>query len=126
MNKVVLVGNICRDFELQTTTNGLSFARFTIAVQRRFLNENGEKDSDFITIAVWRKTAENCAKYLHKGDKVAISGQIQTRSYEVNGEKRYATEGIADEVEFVVTKNKGEANDTPKELTEIEDNDLPF
>ena len=60
------------------------------------------------------------------GDKIAISGQIQTRSYEVNGEKRYATEVIADEVEFVVTKNKGEANDTPKELTEIEDDDLPF
>ena len=127
MNKVVLIGNITKDFELQKTTNGLPYARFQIAIKRKFTNENGERDSDFITIAVWRTIAENCAKYLHKGDKIAVNGQIQTRLYEVNGEKKYAIEVVADEIEFLNLKGKNKSDDIPQELTKIEnEDDLPF
>ncbi len=122
MNKTVLIGNLTRDAELSTTTNGISVARFTVAVQRKFKNANGEYETDFINCVAWRNTAENLAKYTSKGSKVGVAGSIQTRSYEAaDGTKRYVTEVIADEVEFLNTKQeKG------TELEIIEDAELPF
>jgi len=98
MNKCFIVGNLTRPPENRTTPNGISVTTFTVAVQRRF-NQEG---ADFIPVVTWRGLADNCAKYLVKGQKVAVAGQIQTRSYDdQNGQKRYVTEIVADDVEFL-------------------------
>lgn len=102
MNKAFLIGNLVKDPELKTTTNGISVCSFTVAVQRRYKDQSGERQADFIPVIVWRRLAENCAKYLAKGCKVSVVGEIQTRSYEAqDGTKRYVTEIIASEVEFL-------------------------
>ena len=130
MNKVILIGNLTRDPELNTTPSGVSVCKFSIAVQRRFVNSEGEREADFLNIVAWRGLGENCHKYLRKGSKAAVVGNIQTRSYEADdGSKRYVTEIIADEVEFVGTKRTEETGEEEKpELTpvEVDDNSLPF
>ena len=84
------------------TNGGVSVCTFSIAVQRRFANQQGERPADFFNIVCWRGLADNCGKYLHKGSKVGVHGSIQNRSYEAqDGTKRYVTEIIADEVEFL-------------------------
>ncbi len=131
MNKVILVGNLTRDPELATTNNGVSYCRFSLAVPKRFSN-SGEREAEFINIVVWRGQAENCAKYLKKGSKAAIVGNIQTRSYDAqDGSKRYVTEVVAEEVEFIGSARGGD-NQMPKadeettELQPIDDDTLPF
>ena len=105
MNKVILVGNLTRDPELITTNNGISLCRFSLAVQRRFASSEGEREADFINIVVWRGQADNCYKYLKKGSKAGVIGSLQTRSYDAtDGTKRYATEVVAEEVEFLSSK----------------------
>ncbi len=140
MNKAILVGNLTRDPELKTTPSGVSVCTFTIAVNRRFTSADGERHADFIPIVVWRVQAENCGKYLKKGSKVAVCGMIQTRSYEANdGGKRYVTEIVADEVQFLDNAGSSGGNkfgepppqlpsneDSFSEFTSIEDDDLPF
>lgn len=145
MNKVILIGNLTKDPELTTTTSGISVCRFTLAISRRFTNSEGERETDFINIVVWRNLADNCHKFLRKGSKAAVVGNIQTRSYDAqDGTKRYVTEVVAEEVEFVGTKatsgddsadgNTKPANggDTKPEgngattLKPIEDDSLPF
>ena len=102
MNKAILIGNITRDPEVRMTNNGVSVCSFTVAVQRRFTNQQGERQADFIPVVCWRGLAENCGKYLRKGSKVGVCGTIQVRNYEANdGTRRYVTEIIADEVEFL-------------------------
>ena len=137
MNKVILIGNLSKDPELATTNAGFSVCRFTIAVQRRFQNAEGERDADFINIVVWRGQAENCHKYLKKGSKCAVEGRIQTSSYEAqDGTRRYVTEVVADNVEFVGTRQR-EDGDAPvaaksqpakpvADLEPIDDDSLPF
>ena len=142
MNKVMLLGNLSKDPELITTNNGVPVCKFSIAVSRNFKNAEGERECDFINIVVWRAQAENCAKYLKKGSKVAVLGRLQVSTYEAkDGSKRYTTDVVADEVEFVSTPNNSQGedkhenlkqkleqasiNDYPSELTPIED-DLPF
>jgi single-strand DNA-binding protein len=113
MNKAILIGNLTRDPEHRTTPNNISVTTFTVAVQRRFAKD-GETQADFIPCVTWRNTADACAKYLQKGSKVGIIGQIQTRSYDdKNGVKRYVTEIIADEVEFLDSKPKTHDGDSP-------------
>lgn len=136
MNKCVLLGNLTRDPELKTTTSGRSVCNFTVAVSRRFTNQSGEREADFIPIVVWGKQAENCAKYLRKGSQCAVSGSIQVRNYEANdGSRRYVTEVIADEVQFLA-RSTGSSQDqdnqytdgnqtTPSDMQEINE-DLPF
>ena len=132
MNKVILIGNLTKDIELQTTNSGVSVGKFTLAVGRRFANANGDKETDFINIVVWRELAENCAKYLSKGRKCAVVGELQTRSYDAqDGTKRYITEVNASEVEFLGGKqNEDNAGSPPNnnELQPIDDNDAnwPF
>ena len=105
MNKVILIGNLTKDPEITTTTNGVSVCRFSIAVSRRFANADGNRDTDFLNIVVWRGLADNCHKFLKKGSKVGVVGSLQTRSYDAtDGSKRYVTEIVADEVEFLSTK----------------------
>ena len=106
MNKVFLIGRLTRDPELRYTGSNTAVATFSLAVNRNFSNQNGERETDFINIVVWRKQAENVKNYLTQGSQVAIDGRIQTRSYDDNnGQKRYVTEVIADNVEFLGSKN---------------------
>lgn len=142
MNKCILVGNLTRDPELTQTPSGVSMCRFSIAVNRSYANANGEREADFINIVTWRGLAENCGKYLAKGRKVAVCGAIQTRSYDdKDGNRRYATDVVADDVEFIGGGNgnsgegggnyeRREDRPAPKkstaELTPVEDDDLPF
>ena len=142
MNKVILIGNLTKDPELTTTTSGISVCRFTLAVSRRFTNSEGERETDFINIVVWRNAADNCHKFLRKGSKAAVVGNLQTRSYDAqDGTKRYVTEVVAEEVEFVGSRvsdggyagntdagqgtNQGNQGATTK-LTPIQDDSLPF
>ena len=138
MNKVILVGNLTRDPELSETPNGVPVCRFSIAVSRDYANSNGTRETDFFNITVWRGRAENCGKYLKKGNKVAVVGSLQTRSYEdKDGIKRNVIDVIANEVEFLTPKSaqsESESDDDMPapakkerpELEAIDDNQLPF
>ena len=139
MNKVILVGNLTRDPELTETSSGIPVCRFAIAVSRDYANAEGTRETDFFNITVWRGRAENCGKYLKKGNKVAIVGSLQTRSYEdKDGIKRNVTDVVASEVEFLTPKNaQGFDADMESEpavstrrerpqLEAIDDNQLPF
>ena len=111
MNRATIIGNLTKDPELKTTASGVSVCTFTVAVNRNF---GDRKEVDFIPVVTWRGLAENCSKFLSKGRKVGVSGRIQTRSYEANsGEKRYVTEIIADDVEFLSPKGEGGVKDAP-------------
>lgn len=135
MNKVMLIGNLTKDPEINTTSSGVSVCSFSIAVSRRFANAEGEREADFFNIVVWRQFAETCHKYLKKGSKVGIVGSIQNRSYTAaDGSKRYATDIVADEVEFLSTNRAdGEMADTKvtgnedvTNLQPVDDDGLPF
>lgn len=107
MNKVILMGRLTKDVEMRQTPNGVSLARFSIAVTRRFKNSNGEYDADFINCIAWRKTGEFIVRYFQKGSMIAIVGSIQTRSWDGNdGKKQYATEVIVDEAYFTRSKSE--------------------
>ena len=109
INRVVLVGRLTKDPELRYTPNGVAVATFTLAVNRIFANQNGEREADFISCQVWRKTAENVANYLRKGSLIGIEGRIQTRNYEnQEGKRVYITEVIADSVQFLEPKGSGQ------------------
>lgn len=102
LNKVVLIGRLTRDPEKRYTPSGIAVTRFTLAVDRNFTNQQGEREADFIPITTWRNLAENCGKYLAKGRLVAVSGRIQTGSYETpEGQRRYTTDVVADDVRFL-------------------------
>lgn len=107
MNKVILMGRLTKDVEMRQTPNGVSLARFSIAVTRRFKNSNGEYDADFINCIAWRKTGEFIARYFQKGSMMAVVGSIQTRSWDGNdGKKQYAAEVIVDEAYFTGSKSE--------------------
>lgn len=105
MNKVQLVGRLTRDPELRTTGNGVSVCSFTVAVNRRFRNAQGEYEADFINCVAWRQSAELLAKYFAKGRMVGLVGSIQTRNYEKDGQRVYVTEVSVEEVHFVESRN---------------------
>ncbi|MBE7021728.1 MAG: single-stranded DNA-binding protein [Ruminococcaceae bacterium] len=108
MNKVVLVGRLARDPELRTTQSGTAVTSFTVACDRRFVRQGEERQADFISCVAWGKTAEFVSRYFTKGMRIALDGRIQTRSWDdQNGQKRYATEVIAEDVEFAQSKNEG-------------------
>ena len=129
MNKVILIGNLTKDPELTTTNSGISVCRFTLAVPRRFQNAEGERETDFLNITVWRNQAENCNKYLKKGSKASVVGTIQTRSYDAqDGTKRYVTDIVADEVEFLTSRQSTDErkDEEVAKLQPIDDDSLPF
>ena len=129
---------------MRTTASGVSCATFTVACNRRFVNQQGVREADFINCVAWRSTADFIGRYMTKGTKVAIDGTIQTRSYDAqDGSKRYVTEIVADDVEFlssVQDNNQARQNEAvppPPEpmgfapqanggFTEVEDDELPF
>lgn len=136
MNKVILIGNLTRDPELTETPSGVAVCRFAIAVSRDYANADGTRETDFFNITVWRGRAENCGRYLKKGNKVAVIGSLQNRSYEdKDGIKRTVTDVVANEVEFLTPKNaQSDDMDAPvvtakrerPQLEEVDDNQLPF
>lgn len=133
MNKAILIGNLASDPETSTTQSGISKCTFRLAVQRKFANQQGVKEADFLPIVCWRQTAELCARYLAKGRKVAVEGTIQTRSYDAqDGSKRYITEIVADSVEFLGSHAHGQTDTQAPQPDEngftpvSEDDLLPF
>ena len=136
MNSVILIGRLTQDPQATTLDSGHSYCRFSIAVNRRF-SRNGESQADFINIITWDALAQNCVKYLVKGSQVAVTGSIQTGSYERDGVRRQTFDIRADQVEFLSRANgsgTGEGGTAPKstkdtaidELKEVEDDDMPF
>lgn len=131
MNKAIIIGRLTADPETNKTNSGIDVCRFAVAVNRPYKDASGETQTDYLNIVVWREAAKNCAKYLTKGRQVAVVGSIQTRSYEDNnGAKRYVTEIVAENVEFIGgNPNAAEKpNSRPKvdDLKEIDDDTLPF
>lgn len=131
MNKVFLIGNLTRDPELSTTSSGVSLCRLSLAVSRRFANADGTRETDFFNITVWRNDAENCSKYLNKGSKIAVVGSLQNRTYEVDGVKRYATDIVASEIEFLNSRSSGDSTtrddaEPVSDLRPVDDDSLPF
>lgn len=145
INRVVLVGRLTKDPQLKYTPNGVAVANFTLACNRPFSNQQGERDADFINIIVWRKVAENTANFLKKGSLAGVDGRIQTRNYEQDGRRVWITEVVADSVQFLEPKRSGgyqpptepppenrgftRADDDPfanSGQIDISDDDLPF
>ena len=144
MNKAILIGRLTKDPESKSFQSGATMATFTLAVDRRFANkETGKRETDFINIVCWRQQAEFSSRYLTKGRKVAVVGQIQTRSYDAqDGTKRYVTEIVADEVEALGGPSQGAGRSAdevppPQEpsgfsagkaggFVEADDDELPF
>jgi single-strand DNA-binding protein len=141
MNIITLIGNLTADPEVRSTPSGVTVCSFTIAVNRRFANSEGERQTDFFRINAWRQLGEVCAKHLAKGRKVAVVGELQARMYDAkNGEKRMSLDVAADEVEFLSPAEKAETKPQKKskensdgydqtpadEWATINTNDLPF
>jgi len=130
LNRVVLIGRLTKDPEHRSTPNGVSVTTFTLAVDRSYASRQGEREADFIPIVTWRTLADTCARYLKKGRLTAVSGRIQTRSYEGNdGQRRYVTEVVADEVDRAggypdIPVN--EPIDTGFQPIDEDDDELPF
>jgi single-strand DNA-binding protein len=109
LNKVVLIGRLTKDPENRSTQSGTSVTTFTLAVDRNYTNQSGEREADFLPVVTFKGLADSCYRYLEKGRLVAVSGRIQTRSYDgSDGKKRYVTEIIADEVNFLERKQDGQ------------------
>lgn len=119
MNKVFLIGNLTKDPEMRSTQSGVAVCNFSIAVNRRFRNpQTGQQETDFLNIVAWRQLAELCSKYLAKGRKIAVTGSIQTRTYEAkDGSKRTAWDIVADEVEFLSQNQQNSTQSAPGAYT---------
>ena len=128
MNKILLIGRIVKDVNLSETQSGVAVCRFAIAVKRRFSSE-GEPQADFFNITAWRGLAESVARYCKKGNKVAVTGSVQIRTYEGNdGVKRTAVDVVAEDVEFLTPKAQDGAEEPKKPVLEPfeDDGDIPF
>lgn len=107
MNKVNLIGRLTKDTEILTTGEN-QYVRFSLAVNRKFKNADGEYDADFISCVAWNKTAELINKHFSKGSEIGLSGRIQTGSYDdKDGSKRYTTDIIVEEITFIGSKKEG-------------------
>lgn len=136
MNKVILIGNLTKDPELKKTQSGISVCKFSIAVNRKFQNADGERETDFFNITAWKGTAETIAKYCKKGNKLLVEGSIQLRKYEdEEGVSRTSIDITANEVEFLTSKSRQDDDEElpvrskikgKPDLKAIDDDDLPF
>jgi single-strand DNA-binding protein len=118
MNKVILIGRLTKDPDTKNTANGTTVTKFTLAVDRRFKDANGQRQADFISCLAWRQTATFISSYFHKGSKIAITGSIQTRNYDdKDGRKVYVTEVVVDEAEFAESAgNNQNASQTASDI----------
>jgi single-strand DNA-binding protein len=141
LNRVVLVGRLTKDPDLKYTQSGTAVTNFTIAINRPFSNDKGEREADFVNCVIWRKPAESLANFQKKGNLIGVDGRIQTRSFEgQDGKMVYVTEVVADTVQFLESKKESsnQSNSQPSDKTEndpfkndgtpidISDDDLPF
>ena len=142
MNRVCISGRLTKDPELRTTKSGTNQTTFTVAVNRRITNDNGEKQADFISCIAWNKNAENIAKYFVKGKEIAIEGHIQTGSYDgFDGTKKYTTDVVVDFFDFIGNKEAPQTRDKDQDIqtqdvedpwkdmgdiAELDDSELPF
>ncbi len=117
MNRTILIGRITKDLELKTTQSNIPVVTFTLAVDKQFKDESGERGADFIQCVTWRASAENLVKYCGKGSLIAVDGRISTRDYDTDNGKRYVTEVVADNIQFLETKK----DEQPKQDTKHED-----
>lgn len=119
MNKIFIIGNLTREPELRSTSAGIPVCTFTVAVNRRRTAEAGQPEADFFRVTTWRQLAENCNRYLAKGRKVAVVGDISLNQYkDANGLPRYSMEVTADEVEFLSPRDA--QTDTPPGMTVVD------
>ena len=126
MNRVCLVGRITAKPELRYTGGNIPYTRFSLAVNRTFSNAQGERQADFINIIVWRRQAENIVNYLDKGSQVSIEGRIQTGSYTAqDGSKRYTTDVVADNVQFLDSRRQTEARANTQTPYDYQDTPAP-
>lgn len=130
LNRVILVGRLTRDPELRYTPSGKAVTSITLAVNRRFSNKTGERETDFIDVVIWSKLAEICANHLTKGRLIGVEGRLQVRTYDTQeGQRRKVAEVVADNVVFL---DKARSESTPdlemEELPEadVEEDDIPF
>lgn len=124
MNNVCLIGRLVRDPELRYTQSGVAIASFTVAVDRRF---SKERQADFINVKAWNKTAEFVSQYFKKGNRIGLTGRIETGSYEKeDGTKVYTTDVVAESVEFVESKGSSNAVEDLGEEIHFDDNEIPF
>lgn len=129
VNRICLVGRLTKDPELRYTPNGKAVASFTLAVDRPFKNQKGEREADFINIVVWGSQAENSANYLAKGKLCACDGRLQIRSFDgQDGQRRWVTEVVADVVKFLSPKSEGNSFDPSNMGSEVDfsDDEIPF
>lgn len=128
MNKVIITGRLTKDIEVKTTSNDKEYCSFTIAVDRRFKDADGNRQADFISCTAWNKTAEFLGKYFHKGSRIGICGSIQTRSYEKDGQKVFVTEVLVEEAEFLDSKTDSQPKAQVQEQAEETESigKLPF
>lgn len=111
LNRVVLVGRLTKDPDLRYTPNGVAVANFTVAVNRPFSNQSGNREADFINCVIWRRPAETLANYMKKGSLIGVDGRIQTRSFEgQDGKMVYITEVVADSVQFLESKGSSQGS----------------
>ena len=130
MNKLTIIGNLTRDPELRTTSAGVSVCSFTVAVNRRNRNQNGQAEADFFRVSAWRERGETCAKYLTKGKKVCVIGPVSVKTYQANdGTTKASLEVTADEVEFLSSRDQENAPEIDQqsgyEKANVDD-ELPF
>ncbi|MEB3103053.1 single-stranded DNA-binding protein [Ferviditalea candida] len=126
LNRSILIGRLTRDPELRYTPSGVATCTFTLAVDRPFKTQLGERETDFINIVTWRQLAETCSNYLRKGRLTAVEGRIQTRNYDKDGRKIYVTEIMADNVRFLEHTNAREAEENGGGPIKGEENELDF
>lgn len=131
MNKLTIIGNLTKDPELRTTTNGTSVCSFTVAVNRKGNRQNGQPEADYFNVTAWRERGETCAKYLAKGRKVAVTGPVSVRVWESNGKHGANMEVTADEVEFLSPRESQPQEEKPvidrqTGLEQVTTDDLPF
>ena len=126
MNKIIITGNLCKDIDLKYTPSNIAFVQNTVAVRNDFKNANGDYDSEFINIVVWRQAAEFLSKYAAKGSKVLVEGRLTNRSYDKqDGTKGYITEVVAEKIELLNSAAKSGNNEQKPEEKIVEQND-PF
>lgn len=142
MNQIAIIGRLSKDVELKQTSQGTSVCTMNVAVNRLYKNADGEQEADFFNVVCWKGLADNCAKFLSKGKKVGVTGYLQNRSYDQDGAKKYITEIVATNVEFLSSKendseeNHAQPKSSPKKQSTsnkgientppVEDDDLPF
>lgn len=130
MNKITLIGNLTHDPEIRSTQSGITVCAFTIAVSRRFAGADGERPTDYFRINAWRQLGESCGRYLAKGRKVAVVGELQARLYEAkDGSTRMVLDVQADEVEFLSPRSnaqEGGAGVDAAGFTDVSSDDIPF